>query len=178
MNLNRWNNDGHKSPLERFQANVLLGNRESDCWQWIGKKDRKGYGNFSFNGVDYRAHRFSYAHFVGEIPADKPQVLHKCDNPSCANPQHLFVGTAADNVADMVAKGRQPKGATHGFSKHPESIPNGEKNGRALLTEQDVLKIREMAKHKSMSRTEMAVFYSVSRETINAIITRRNWSHV
>ncbi len=82
---------------------------DSGCWVWQGNRSGSGYGLTSFHaefrGYEAGAHRVYYRTFVGDIP-DGLWVLHRCDNPPCVNPEHLFVGTAADNVRDMMAKGR------------------------------------------------------------------------
>lgn len=78
--------------------------KAGDCWIWTRCRDRRGYGRFSAKG-HRRAHRFSWALTNGPIPPGMC-VLHRCDNPPCVNPAHLFVGTSNDNVADMMAKGR------------------------------------------------------------------------
>lgn len=91
---------------------------ENDCWIWTGAKNRDGYGSF-WNGERLAgrngkrggprmvlAHRWSFAHFIGAIPAGL-YVLHRCDTPSCVNPDHLFLGTQADNVRDCANKGRR-----------------------------------------------------------------------
>lgn len=78
----------------------------SGCWIWAGTCNWKGYGTISIGGVQRKAHRASYEAFVGAIP-DGMLVCHKCDNPPCVNPDHLFVGTAKDNAQDRDAKGRR-----------------------------------------------------------------------
>ena len=78
---------------------------ETGCIQWTGSKDKKGYGRYSGASKEVLAHRLAYIMHYGRIP-DGLHVLHRCDNPSCCNPQHLFVGTNSDNVADKIAKGR------------------------------------------------------------------------
>lgn len=102
--------------LERFEAKYEP-ITESGCWIWTANSDKDGYGQFRIGKKMMRPHRFSYEHFVGEIP-NGMYVLHKCDIPSCVRPEHLFVGTQKDNVADMIKKGRDwnmqlERGASH-----------------------------------------------------------------
>lgn len=98
----------------------------------------------------------------GEIPAGL-SVLHRCDNPPCCNPAHLFLGTRADNVADMIAKGRDRRG------RFP-----GEKCNFAKLKESDVVEIRKrLAPQKTL-----AAHYGVNVTTIQRIQYKQNWSHV
>ena len=98
---------------ERILRNVSVS--DSGCWNWTGAKDRVGYGRVkvSLGSRDQfrftSAHRYSYELNVGEIPHGM-NVLHRCDNRSCCNPEHLFVGTQQENMLDMHAKGRGPKG--------------------------------------------------------------------
>lgn len=80
----------------------------SGCWNWIGCKDRGGYGYVRIGKIQIGAHRYIYTLYKGEI-GDK-FVLHTCDNPSCVNPEHLFLGTQTDNMQDMISKGRHWKG--------------------------------------------------------------------
>lgn len=89
-----------------FQENTIK--RENGCIEWQGYADRKGYGRFSTHGGEVLCHRIAYAIHFGANVAGK-QVLHRCDNRLCCNPQHLFLGTHKDNMADMVRKGRSPK---------------------------------------------------------------------
>ena len=74
------------------------------CWEWIGFRDRKGYGHINIAGANTLVHR-AMADIVG-LPGTAPQVCHHCDNPACFNPAHLFRGTNGDNVRDCVSKGR------------------------------------------------------------------------
>jgi hypothetical protein len=76
-----------------------------DCWLWQGVLNKKGYGRYYTRGKVFFAHRVSYELFKGEIPPGL-LVLHRCDVPTCVNPNHLFVGTHSDNAKDAVAKGR------------------------------------------------------------------------
>ena len=108
--------------LEQFWAHV----RKSDgCWLWTGYVDHRGYGRLTWRGQNYRlAHRVSY-----ELAHADPAglcVCHRCDNPLCVRPEHLFLGTRADNNRDMVAKGRQAAGERSGAHTHPEKIVRGD----------------------------------------------------
>jgi hypothetical protein len=88
-----------------IQENVLI-DPDTECWVWQRSKNNLGYGFISYHGKGNQlVHRVSYQEFIGPIP-DGLNVLHHCDNPPCANPDHLFTGTQKDNAADMVAKGR------------------------------------------------------------------------
>ena len=111
---------GQVTPVERLQ-NRLKTNKKSGCWEFQGSRMKKGYGQISVNGVSHLAHRLAYSSFVGEIP-EGLHVLHKCDNPSCCNPDHLFVGTNAENMADKISKGRQAKGSDYPNAKVSPSL--------------------------------------------------------
>lgn len=98
--------------LERFMALI---SHSGECWVWQGARSPKGYGRFATKVANgwrlRRAHRVSYEHFVG--PINELLVCHHCDNPSCVNPGHLFLGTAKDNAQDASRKGRVHKGGAN-----------------------------------------------------------------
>lgn len=140
----------------RFWAKV---DRSDGCWEWRGHTCL-GYGHFKTDGLDRKAHRVSFEFHHGTIP-DGLKVLHRCDNTRCVNPAHLFLGTQADNIRDMVTKGRQ-RGAV------------GARNHRAKLTDVDVVAIRQ-----STERTiDVARRLCVSRGLVSMIRTRAIWRHV
>lgn len=147
------------TPVERFFNKVVFG--ASDCWTWRGHVSRLGYGAFSL-GMEKKAHRVSYALHNGPIP-DGLNVLHKCDNRQCVNPDHLFLGTQKDNVLDMCIKGRH------------RSVPlHGERNPMSVLTWDKVRQIRDAVASGATQRS-MCSFYGVSPMTVSRIIRRETW---
>ncbi|ODT75487.1 MAG: hypothetical protein ABS69_10730 [Nitrosomonadales bacterium SCN 54-20] len=137
-------------------------NVETGCVEWTGSKNKDGYGKVGINvgKMSEKAHRAAWEIAKGRIP-DELLVLHKCDNPSCINPDHLFLGTNAENMADRNAKGRQ-------------AFQKGELSGKAKLTEDQIKQIRE----DSRFQKDIALDYGVARTTISAIKNRYNWTHV
>ena len=149
-----------KSIEDRFWDKVLR-YREDECWAWIGAKNEKGYGIIgrgpSSSGVD-RAHRVSWFIHFGPIP-DGLVVCHKCDNPECTNPKHLFLGTLIDNNADMKAKGRH----VHGECSYSK------------LTRNDVEEIKLFYSTGEYSQYKLAKIYHISRSMIQLIVTGKRW---
>ncbi len=145
--------------LERFENKFVI-DPGTRCWNWIAGKDWDGYGHIWVKGKTRKAHRTSYSLFVGRIGTKL--VCHKCDNPSCVNPAHLFLGTNEDNIKDCMKKNRKPKGITHGMAK---------------LTETDVLTIRDRVS-KGESRQKLAQEYGVLPALISKISLKQLWRHL
>jgi hypothetical protein len=148
---------------QRFRHFAKKGSAD-ECWWWIGKKS-KGYGILNVDGKRTLAHRYSYTLNIGLIP-DGMLVCHRCDNPLCVNPSHLFLGTNQDNHADMIAKGRA-KGA----------IVPGEKHSTAKLTEAQVREIR-LRRDSGESVKSLSVSFGVSVSQIRHICSRKNWKTI
>lgn len=151
-----------QSVIERFWKYV---DRDSDprgCWLWTGAKFHFGHGAFRGEGsAMIRAHRFSWLLHRGQIP-DGLCVLHTCDNPSCVNPLHLFLGTKTLNSIDCTAKRRQAR---------------GEANANAKFSAETVREIRRLRKAGVMTK-ELAQGYSVNRSTIQRIVRKATWKQV
>lgn len=150
-----------------------------DCWLWIGNlnKKRGGYGYFKSKGKIWRAHRLSYEIHCGEFDKNM-DVCHKCDNPPCVNPNHLFLGTAKDNCQDTARKGRTRRGKDHGLNVHPERKPWGERNGNAKLNKESVISIRELYSSRIFSADQLSKKYGVSPFTIYRVVNRKLWPNV
>jgi len=150
---------------DNFWNFICIDTNGKGCWRWMGNLSR-GYGKFKADGVNYRAHRYSYQHLIGDIP-DGMHVMHRCDNPSCVNPDHLTIGTHYDNMTDMVHKGRaRGKG------------PRGSRNGASKFNEDQIINIRHQYDEGNISQAKLARKYDVTSAAINRIIHRQVWTHV
>lgn len=141
----------------RFDRHVR---KTEGCWEWIGSKSH-GYGQMSVSGRPMRASRVSYMLHRGAIP-EGLHVLHKCDNTACVRPDHLFLGTHADNMADAVAKGR---------------IRSGERAPGAKLTAAGVLEIRRRLSEGARQAT-IAREFGIHQATVSSIGTGRKWARI
>lgn len=144
---------------ERFDHYV---DKSSDCWEWKGSPDPNGYGRLNIDGTPILAHRISWELHRHKITPDQ-HVLHRCDNPPCVNPDHLFLGDQVANNADMKAKGRFRPGVSHGID-----------HGRAKLTEAQVLEIRAALGDSQ----QIAERFGISRRHVYDIQNMRVWRHI
>lgn len=157
---NRW---PERTLRERFEEKFKK--REwTECWLWTASTNTLGYGRIFTGALTEMAHRVSYKLYKEAIPQGM-FVLHKCDVPACVNPEHLFVGTAADNSADCVAKGRSK---TMGPRFQGEEVPT------SILKEKDVRAIRADPR----PLLDVAADYGVNFSTISDVRRRKSWKHV
>lgn len=177
--------------IKHFWSKVIIG-KSNECWPWIGHKIKQGYGHVKFKGKTLKTHRVAYIIYFGPLTDPTINILHKCDNPPCCNPNHLFKGTDADNMADMVRKGRslagnrnpshlhsetRPRGNSHYLHIHPEFAPRGEKNKNSKLTDNIVREIKKML-CMGYRQIDIATKFGVVQPTISEIKLGNLWTHV
>lgn len=144
------------SPHEYLRARYQVA--DSGCWEWTGGLNDGGYGRAYYDGRKMAAHRLAFEVHSGQ-PVGNKFVCHRCDNRKCVNPDHLFIGTAQDNIADMVAKRRNNFGS---------------KNGMARLTDGQVEAIREV----DLPVSTIARLCGVSDAAVYAVLAGRSWTKV
>jgi len=152
--------------LNRFWSRVDVGD-SGECWLWKGQKSAKGYGKILNANRPFIASRIALAVKLGRDILPGHFACHKCDNPPCCNPSHLFEGTPQDNKNDEIAKGRH-----HRWKGHR----SGDGNPKAKLTSKDVRDIR--ARRAFVSGIDLSKEYGVAENTISNIITGKTWSHL
>jgi len=149
------------------------------CWVWTAYCLPNGYGRFRLgsrsDGIAL-VHRASYVALVALIP-EGLHVCHHCDNRPCVRPGHLFVGTNADNLADMVRKERSAVGDRNGSIIHPERVPRGEGHWNSKLNAAKVLEIRRLAR-QGLSQQAISRQFGVSQALVGYIIRRKIWAHI
>jgi hypothetical protein len=148
----------HSTARARFWTKVKKGGMD-ECWPWMSKHDHDGYGRVYFEGKIRSTHRIAFTLATGN-PATGLPVCHRCDNPPCCNPNHLFLGTHQINMADRDAKGR---------------TASGERNGRAKLTWKIVGQIRAAFKPLRVTIPKLSATFGVNRHVVADIIHGKTW---
>ena len=152
---------------ERFWAKVV---KSDGCWEWTAKHDKNGYGRFSPNGQysQVPAHRFSWELHNGPVP-EGMLVCHRCDNPECTNPNHLFLGTPQDNMDDKVRKGRW-KGCA------PQRMSNIVSNRRHPVKERLTASVDKLRTLRSEGKTltEIGVIFECDKGSVRRVLEAHN----
>ena len=151
-----------------FNAQV---DKSGDCWLWLGSVNHRGYGRFNCfeDQKDWLAHRVSFVIANGPIP-DGMRVLHRCDNPPCVNPTHLFLGTPKDNTQDSIHKGR-----FKGVKQYRHLAP--QPSGRAKLKDADISEIKRLYKN-GMLQKDIAPRFGVHFNAISRIVNNKTYRHI
>jgi hypothetical protein len=150
--------------MERFWSKV---DRRGKCWIWTASRDPSGYGFFRLNGRMHKAHRVAWELTHGPLPQGQGHnvcVLHRCDTTSCVNPDHLWLGTQADNVKDMIEKGREVKS-------------RGIHHWRARLTPWHIRKIRRL-RALGHSQQTIADIIGTPQTNVSVILRGKTWAHI
>lgn len=146
------------NPADVFYDRLV---KNQGCWEWIGDKESKGYGRIGYNNKQHKAHRVSWMLHNGPIPKDLC-VLHKCDNPSCVNPNHLFLGTYQDNNKDRAEKSRS-------------ADQRGDKSHVSKLTWKKVKMIRYLYSTGLFRHKDLAWQFDVGQTTIWHVLNNSTW---
>jgi hypothetical protein len=148
-----------RDTTERFEGFV---DRSGECHVWTGCKTKNGYGRFQVGGRVRRAHRMAWELANGPVPSGLV-VCHHCDNPTCVNLTHLFIGTTQDNVSDKVSKGRHAR---------------GEMIARAKMTAEKVQVLRFLRSATTLRLDDLAMLFGLSFGGVRSILDGRCWAHV
>lgn len=157
-----YRTDGKLTEVQRERLWAKVSHTES-CWTWNGNKVQGGYGRIGVYGKPWLTHRAVWHTYMGDIP-DGMHVCHRCDNPSCVRPSHLFVGTPKDNVGDMIAKGRKVS-------------RSGEDHGYAKLSNSQAMEIRRRVLAGENQRL-IGEDYGVTQSTVSLIKYGKTWKCV
>lgn len=150
--------------FEKFRHYVEE-NGEDECWPWLGPRNDNGYGQMNVNRVITKAHRIAYRIANNSDPIGLA-VAHRCDNPRCVNPKHLFKATIAENNQDRHSKGRS-------LGAH-----KGEEHHKSKLTDEKVREIRNRYSFRKVLQKNLAHEFGVTVLTIQMVLSRRIWKHI
>lgn len=151
-----------KKLLDKLMSRISKA--QSGCWEWTWGLSNAGYGRLGYKGKNTQASRVMWIAVHGSIP-NGLWVLHRCDNPKCINPDHLFLGTRKDNIDDMVRKGRG-------------NALRGAESNKAKLTEEIVRQIRKEHHHSGIGFRPLGRKYGVSDMAIRKLISGQSWKHI
>lgn len=158
MALRKFPFEAVKQNPQKFWSMIDV---NKSCWEWTGRLNKYGYGQLSAGNAEILAHRAAY--FLSNDSFDNSLcVLHKCDNPKCCNPSHLYQGTHAENMLDMKIKGRR------------KNVNTKEKNGRSKINQQIADNIRKLKKI-GLRLIDISTIYSISNSSVSRICRMENW---
>lgn len=176
---------------ERFWILVDKSAGPDKCWHWTGYCGTNGYGQVKIRNRRTSPHRYAYELTFGPIPKGMV-ICHKCDNPPCCNPAHLFLGTYSDNTQDSIRKGRGYGGDRHWTKLHPERVIRGDKHlfhqhpelmqgensNSAILTAKQVQEIRHLYATGNIKQRELAIQFGIDQTTVSSIVLHKLWKSI
>lgn len=158
----------------RFWSKIRVTNSNESCWYWTANTSHNfGYGTFRIKGITYLAHRLALIFYSGKSK-NELQVNHKCNNPSCCNPSHLYWGTQKDNVQDSIISGTK-KNPPKNNTKPP--VLRGEDNKNSVMSENNVLRLRYLWSGGKSSRY-LSRLFGISISTVYQIVNYKSWKHI
>lgn len=164
-----------ESDITRFWSKVEK-RGANECWEWTGARTGHNYGSMKLNGRMVGSHRLALIVSGVEL-SDDLQACHRCDNPPCCNPAHLYAGTYYENHADKARRGRQRTGDAHHARAHPEIIPRGERHGMAKLNDEAVREIRK-SHQEGENYLQISTRLNFHPTTIGLVVRKKTWKHV
>lgn len=170
LNLRKW------LWLNRIKPKLVT--TESGCMEWNGSHYRHGYGHIRVGNRLMQTHRISYEAAHGAVLTVSQFVCHRCDNPKCSNPDHLFTGSQSNNMQDMMNKGRNGGQYKKGYSHKIGTQVKGEKVHLSKLTEAHVLAARKRYGEGGIGYKLLAREYNVSPSTMQCVLKRKTWKHI
>lgn len=157
-------------PLEQRLHDAIKINNNG-CWEWVKNRNKDGYGGLRYKSKTWMAHRLSYTFYKGPIP-EGMLVCHKCDNPPCINPDHLFIGNNSDNMMDAYRKGRWK-----GVLGYRKKTCKGENHWYSKFKPEIILEIRKLFK-SGLRIIDICNKYNMNHATVSDICKRRSWKHL
>ena len=164
----------------KFWSRVDIGTTDT-CWPWTRGRFPDGYGAFWLNGQNIGAHRVAYSLSTGIRPAPGLQVCHRCDNPTCCNPDHLFIGTAKDNFLDSLRKGRRAKVVVPTARDHADKMPRGSSHWavkRYQTLTDDIVKLIKQGLLNGERQCELMRRLNIPRRVVQRVASGRVWRHI
>ena len=163
--------------INRFWSKVAIGD-SNECWEFRAGKDYDGYGIFYAQRTSWRSNRIVVALTLRRDLGKDKQACHKCDNPSCCNPNHIYEGSDLDNKRDATERQHYSQAQYKRAAEHPETYLRGEDVHLAKLTEAEVLAIRKFWSEGYTIRSIQRLIPRVCWETVSSVVKNKTWKHL
>lgn len=162
--------------IARFHERVRRSG-EDECWPWTRGTFTSGYGAFKAQGRTMKSHRVAY-YLANKVDPVGCLVCHRCDNPICCNPSHLFLGTWAENMADRDQKRRTSRGPSHMAHIAPDRLPHGIEHHNSKMTPESVIELRSLYAAGGISQEALGHRFGIDQTVVSRIVRRKTWRYV